>query len=317
MLMTWPDGIGTQLHLVGRCRDFLTPVAGEPSVLTDACLQVGIGPDRVIERVESEPSLTALEGIVGARGGGNLRSVINDVVPEVQHDYSPLYLLLDDVAGASLIAGFAWTRWSRVMPDLAERFRNHPPRYMEGICSGFRPGASSLSRDGTTSGIPHNVAAVPPLVDPDDAVGWHELDPEPCVGMRRSRRIDVYLEGDRIVIDAMFRDSSWEPDGTEIAVHEYQVDATVDRATGAVRSVTADPRVLPYRECPGAAPNAAWLAGAPVGELRTEVLERLRLTDCCTHLNDALRALAEVPILASALTQGPSAHRPKGAEAES
>jgi DUF2889 family protein len=317
MLMTWPDGIGTQLHLVGRCRDLLTPLAGEPSVLAQARLQVGIGPDRVIERVESEPSFGALHGIVGARGGGNLRSVINDVVPEVQHECTPLYLLLDDVAGASLIAGFAWIRWSKEMPGLAERFRNHPPRYMEGICSGFRPGASSLNSDGTTSGIPHNVAPVPPLVDPDDAVGWHELDPEPRVGMRRARRIDVYLEGKRIVIDAMFRDSSWEPDGTEIAVHEYQVDATVDLATGVVRSVAAEPRVLPYRECSGAAPNASWLAGAPVGELRTEVLERLRLTDCCTHLNDALRALAEVPILASALTQRPCAGRPKGTEARS
>jgi hypothetical protein len=35
--------------------------------------------------------------------------------------------------------------------------------------------------------------------------------------------------------------------------------------------------------------------------MRREVLERLRGEDCCTHLNDALRAMAEVPILAAAL----------------
>ncbi|HET6950054.1 MAG TPA: hypothetical protein VFI47_06755 [Acidimicrobiales bacterium] len=30
--------------------------------------------------------------------------------------------------------------------------------------------------------------------------------------------------------------------------------------------------------------------------------ERIRKTSCCTHLNDALRALAEVPVLAATLT---------------
>jgi len=35
--------------------------------------------------------------------------------------------------------------------------------------------------------------------------------------------------------------------------------------------------------------------------MRTEVLQRLRATDCCTHLNDGLRSLAEVPVLAATL----------------
>ena len=52
---------------------------------------------------------------------------------------------------------------------------------------------------------------------------------------------------------------------------------------------------------PGGAPNTAWLAGATARNLRTEVLERIQRTDCCTHLNDALRSLAEVPVLAALL----------------
>ena len=63
------------------------------------------------------------------------------------------------------------------------------------------------------------------------------------------------------------------------------------------------PRVLPYVECPLAATNAEWLVGTPLALLRREVLDRLRGEDCCTHLNDALRALAEVPVLAGALDQ--------------
>jgi hypothetical protein len=42
--------------------------------------------------------------------------------------------------------------------------------------------------------------------------------------------------------------------------------------------------------------------GAPLRDLREVVLTRLRGTDCCTHLNDMLRDLAEVPVLMAALT---------------
>jgi hypothetical protein len=35
--------------------------------------------------------------------------------------------------------------------------------------------------------------------------------------------------------------------------------------------------------------------------MRTAVLERLKSVDCCTHLNDGLRSLAEVPVLAATL----------------
>jgi hypothetical protein len=148
-----------------------------------------------------------------------------------------------------------------------------------------------------------STAVVPPLADAEDPLSWHALDPvpDPCVAMRRARRIDVVADGDLLLVDAMFRDSSWLPDRTEIAVHEYRLTASVDRATAILSSVEAEPRVLPFAECPAAAGNVGRLVGVPMQELRHEVLERLQTTDCCTHLNDALRALAEVPALAAAL----------------
>jgi hypothetical protein len=76
------------------------------------------------------------------------------------------------------------------------------------------------------------------------------------------------------------------------------IGATIDAATGELVEVRAEPRVLPYPECPSAAGNVEWMTGAAVRELRGEVLQRLRGIDCCTHLNDALRSLAEVPVLA-------------------
>lgn len=58
------------------------------------------------------------------------------------------------------------------------------------------------------------------------------------------------------------------------------------------------PRSLPYDECPLAVHNVTALAGTP---LRTTVLGRLRGPLGCTHLNDMLRTLADVPELARRL----------------
>jgi len=172
---------------------------------------------------------------------------------------------------------------------------------MRGTCSGFRDGASSLLSDGSISGLRQNTARPGSLADTTDPFSWHELDDPPEIAMRRARRIDVWLEDGLLGIDAMFRDSCWEPDGSEVVVHEYQMLGEADPAMGKLLSVAAYPRVLPYAECPGAAPNASWMAGTDLRTMRTEVLERLRATDCCTHLNDGLRSLAEVPVLAAAL----------------
>ncbi len=198
-------------------------------------------------------------------------------------------------------SGVALMRWADSIPELADRMRNAPRRSMEGVCAGFRPGASSLLADGMPSMDRHNVARVPPLAAAGDPAGWHVLDDHPPMAMRRARRIDVWVDAGELGIDAMFRDYCWDPDGSEVAVHEYQLLATADRCTGTLTSVAATPRVLPYAECPLAAPNAAWMTGTPLRGLRSEVLRRIRGTDCCTHLNDALRSLAEVPVLAAAL----------------
>src|SRR6202044_2423506 len=116
-----------------------------------------------------------------------------------------------------------------------------------------RDGASSLLGDGTMAGHSQNAARVPGLVDPDDPIGWHDLGEHPPMAMRRARRIDIWPDDESVGIDAMFRDSCWDPDGTEVAVHEYRIVATAHARTGELLSITAEPRVLPYLECPLAA----------------------------------------------------------------
>jgi hypothetical protein len=298
MLMFWPDGLGTKLHLKGRARDLLTPPRGEPFVVRSSDLYAVTGPQRDIRRIQADPSPAGLDRLVGCRAGANLRSAIAQELPD---EGTPLYLLLDDLAGSTLISGFAYLRWADHVPVIKNRIANAPRRVMREICSGFRDGASSLLSDGSISGLRQNTARPGPLADPADPLGWHELDDHPEIAMRRARRIDVWDDGGELGIDAMFRDSCWEPGGDEIVVHEYQITARAARATGKLLAVEALPRVLPYAECPGAAPNASWMAGTDLRAMRTEVLERLRATDCCTHLNDGLRSLAEVPVLAGSL----------------
>jgi hypothetical protein len=303
MLMFWPAGLGTELHLKGRARDLQTPFTGEPTVVRNADLYAVTGRERDIQSIEAEPAPAGLQRLLGCRAGGNLRRAIAEELPDEAARGTPLHLLLDDMAGSTLIAGFVYFRWAEQFPDFHERLANGPKRVMRDICSGFRDGASSILDDGSLSYLPQNTAHPASLVDQADPLGWHELDDHPEIAMRRARRIDVWDEDGRLQIDAMFRDSCWDPDGQESVVHEYQLFGEADRATGVLLSVTANPRVLPYLECPGAAPNASWMAGTELRAMRTEVLDRLRNTDCCTHLNDGLRSLAEVPVLAAALPE--------------
>ena len=104
-----------------------------------------------------------------------------------------------------------------------------------------------------------------------------------------------------LFVDSMFQDSASLTDGSRIAIHEYTLQAQVDLATMTLHHVQAQPRTLPYPECPSAADNISRLVGMPLASLRSTVLTTLRKVDGCTHLNDALRALAEVPTLAAVL----------------
>ena len=306
--MTWSDSgkpLNMKQHLHGRARDVRVPgnASDEPVLLGEAEVDATATFDRVIESIAVTPKREGIEGLVGAKGGSQLRGAIDEVLPGERAAGTPLHLLLDDLAGCTLIAGFVWTRF---MPELV---REHSPQgeehrnRMEGVCIGFAPGSSSLSVDRNTLGDYTQV--VTSLVHPEEPHGWHDFPESPEMSMRRARRIDVWVEhnaaGDTIHVDSSFQDSSGDPEYGRVAVHEYGLMATADRTTGELTSVTADPRVLPFLECPGAIDNITRLVGLPIQELRSAVPELLGRTNGCTHLNDALRALAEVPILADQL----------------
>ena len=201
------------------------------------------------------------------------------------------------MAGATLISAWAFAPWNAKGTASPERV-NARIRSMEGVCIGFRPGSSALELDGN-SGIVANHVAVLPLPHPDDPVGWHEMIERDRINFRRARRIDVWRDGDLLRIDSMFQDSAGAPGGGRVAIHQYRLTATADASTQTLLSIEATPGTLPFRECLAAPVNLPALLGTPLVELRSAVLNRLRKTAGCTHLNDMVRALAEVPMLAA------------------
>lgn len=303
--VSWPNGRAGNLRLVARARDIVTPATGgAPIVRAEDGFEATLRPDRVIVAIEADPPRPAIAQLVGERGGGGLRKALERVVPEERQNATPLYLLLDDMAGASLVAGWAWSQWDPDWLtvgrealkdfDLEKAFKDRI-----GICSGFAPGSSGLDLKADRSGTP-----TPDLRNPADPDGWHRYtDQTGAVAMRRARRIDIGLAADRIVIDSAFQDSATTPAGGRAVVHEYDLRATADARSLQLLSVDAEPRVLPFVECPNAVGFLPRLLGTPLPELREKVLIELRGTAGCTHLNDAMRALAEVPALATLLSQ--------------
>lgn len=283
----------------GHARDIMTGHDGAIEILDEDMLTILASPQREILEIGSQPDREMLSELIGCRAGGHSRSVLAEVLRDEKAAGTPLYLLLDDFAGASLVAGWAWRNW---VEDWGEQFRKNTAssagksRSMEGICAGFRPGASSLNPDGTSVHHIQSSAKVPSLVNTNDPDGWHELRKQDGVGMRRARRVDIWMDH-LIHIDVGFQDSGTSPDDGRIAVHEYQVAATADPESFELLSISVDPRILPYRECPAASPNASRLIGSKLTNMREEVLETLKGTAGCTHLNDVLRSMAEVPQL--------------------
>src|SRR6478735_11637845 len=269
--MVWPDGIGTSLHLVGRARDLVTTRSGDAVVVDAAAMRAVVDIERRITAIEATPPRAGIEDLVGSQGGTYLRSAIDAALPGEREAATPLHLLLDDIAGTSLIAGFVWTR--HMDPEeFAARRQSAPPGFGQRkgkiICSGLRPGGTAQQAFSGEDESAHAIRTAGPLVTDDDALAWHQFPERPVVSMRRHRRVDV---------------------------------TTVDATDLTLASVRATPRVLPFLECQWAPEHVVLLVGRPVQSFRSDVQTTLTELQACTHLNDMLRCLTEVPALAAAI----------------
>ncbi len=313
----WPDGAAGDRRVVGRARDYLTGADGvgqsasadrvpASRVLDAASIEATLDPAKMITAIGAYPEPARIGALIGERAGNHLRTALRQAMPELIATASPLYLLLDDLSGVALVSSWAWSQWD---PGWAANVRERIPngrvdtatQTREGVCWGLKPGNSGTTFDGPRTMPGHADAGE--LRNPADPDGWHDFPASAGPSFRRARRIDVTRDEDvgLIRVDAMFQDSASTPAGGRTAIHEYRLSASIAIDTGAFVSIEPEARILPFAECPGAIHNTARLIGARAADVRQDVLTQLRGPEGCTHLNDALRALAEVPRLAAAL----------------
>lgn len=284
-------GPGTVLVLRAGARDVATGWDGRGRVVAEAALTAELGPGNRIERLETVPAVAGVDDLVGRVAGQGFRGAARRVVAE--HSEEPLGLLLDDLPVAALISGYGPLRSGALTSSLepgGERLG-----YMRDLCSGWRSEGVMMASIERGEGVPiPDLAPAPDLSRPDDPLASEAMSPLPGGSLRRRRRIDV-LAGEPVRIEAMFRDTYAGPGGQEGVLHEYAVGVTVD--DGRVADIEAEPRVLPWPECPAAADHVRRLVGAAVGNLAADVPATLSGIASCTHLNDLLRSLSSVPRL--------------------
>ncbi len=303
----WTDGPESERRLQGRARDYWTPATGGPGkTKREAWLEASVDFERTITAIAADPAPARLGELVGERGGGHLRAVLREILPELLAEGAPLYLLLDDISGTSLISGWGWSLWNPnwmsdqrggISPDQLAKMMND----RAGVCWGLQLGNTGMNPDRASIHI--DAADGGDLRNPEDPEGWHLFPETKQVSMRRARRIDVWRDAasGNIHFESAFQDSAPRPEGGRAALHEYRLTGSVDPRSLELLSLVPEPRVLPFIECPGAVTNAAKLVGTPLPLIREAVLRELRGPAGCTHLNDALRALAEVPKLVEQL----------------
>ncbi len=287
----------------GGGRDLLTADHGSLT-LDQARFEVEVDTGSAIVSIGAGPHAESLAALVGARVGFGFRSQVKPLLQQLGP--SLLALLVDDLSGATAPAGYAAIR-ERALSGTPELPRPPPGAPSEGptrldVCAGWREGGLASSARVSGERVPFREAPLaPPVGRADDSDAWHGLEPLEAGWTRRLRRLDVTSEGATLAVDAMFRDTSVDPDGTERVVHEYALTATLDADQLVFVAARADPRALPFpTDCPAAAASASVLVGQPLAGLRRAVPRLASGPSSCTHLNDLMRSLADIEALVHA-----------------
>jgi hypothetical protein len=310
-----PDGFTGNAVVDGRARDLRTNLDGSSEVVAEASLQVTLSPTLNILSLRTSPRFPALDQLVGNPAGSGLRSRLNEIVAGggAFEEGSPLYLLLDDLPGATLVSGYAWLHNSGAMDQPATP-RPASPRPVPDfgsrgdLCAGWAGDATMMVHIRETGSVPVPIGPGAPVLEPaDDPLAWHAMAALAPHTVRRRRRLDLVPPTGPAAahrIDLHFRDSHVDGEGSETVLHEYTVTGSVNGSTGRIVDVAAVAQVLPWLECPGAVASAQRIAGMELSLLRPVVRKEFVGRSTCTHLNDSLRSLADLATLYRELEPG-------------
>jgi DUF2889 family protein len=267
-------------------RDVLTGAQGSGRVVGDATLDCVVAADRTVIAITSDPAETALSTLVGQLAHKGWRAAARKVVD----GDSPLSSLLDDVPIALLLSSYGALRQGSMdllsVQPLMQRMRN--------LCAGWAEGATPMRTIDAGQPMPLPGVVPAPTAPDDDPLDTEPRRPLVPGEVRRTRRLDV-IPGPETRVEASFRDSWCDSSGAEGVLHEYVLVAALT-ADGVVKTIEAEPRVLPYDECTLAAASPQRLVGLPIAEVAEQVRATAG-THTCTHLDDLLRSLTVVPAL--------------------
>lgn len=285
---THPAGSGNS-DVDLRARDAVGRAPGAVDVLGQVGVRAHLA-ERIIDDILADPHDGRLAQLSGSRVGQGFRSTVGTLLPDDVARAGLLHLLLDDWVGAALVSGYA-VQHAAITVGIEEKLPAGTADHMAGICAGFAEDASLVPYARRNGTIPSVHGPVAPPLDPD---GVHAVEPLRPHGLRRLRRLDLSPADE---FDAHFRDSHVDGDGVETIVHEYTVEGSIDASARTITSVAATVRVLPWQECPGAIGSAARIRGMSLTDLRDRVRGEFVGTSTCTHLNDTLRAVADLGAL--------------------
>ena len=293
---------GRELEVSGAARDIRAGSQGA-EVLSAGSVHAVFDPARVLVSLETDPDTPWAQEMVGTRAGGGFRRHLAEVAPQ-DSGASLVRQLLEDLPAAALISGYASLRLARRLGSQPGDLT--PPGVLDrmtDMCSGWRGGGTATNSIALGRGVPIQDCPLAPDLTGDDALSWHDIPPLELDWMRRRRLVDVYLDDDNrgARIWAMFRDTVGEGDGpegdnTEMVLHEYGISGRLERHDDGIviAGLEADPRVLPFVECPAAASHVDTLIGTRLADLPRIVPEAIIGVASCTHLNDLLRSIGGI-----------------------
>jgi hypothetical protein len=294
----WIDLVDVRVR--GEARDEVTDASGATRVEREASVDVETS-GGLLTKLALEPAELDVTDLLGQP----LRQGFRARVRATGFDGGgrPLGLLLDDLPGAMIAAGYVHAMERSIGPGtaLSDVDRDEMPRSFQqaDLCSGWRSDGTMMIAVYAGEPLPFEPITEVPQV-PDHADGWPHIE-IPTPGLRRYRRIDVVPDDGVWRIDAWFRDTYRSSDGECGALHEYTVLAVADAVDHTLLEVSAIPHALPWKECPAAGEMVGKLVGTQLDGLRSAVPKVLQGIESCTHLTNELRELADVPSLAASL----------------
>ncbi|MDQ2651304.1 MAG: DUF2889 domain-containing protein [Actinomycetota bacterium] len=297
-----PDG--TRLLVVdARGRDAVTHADGRVEVADVASFTAVLeGPLRTLVEIAAEPARTELAALVGVSTYSGFRKALATIGPTSAPEGSLLHLLLDDLVGAALVAGYGEVQSGafEVSFETSEATRARL-EFQRDLCAGWAAEGGMMQSVEVTGTTPMPPSAPAPDLRPvDDPSAWHDVSPLAFHATRRRRRLDVVPADDGAVrYDVHFRDTHAVEADVEGIIHEYTLGGEL--RDGRLASVAAAAHVLPWLECPSAIGSERRAEGLELSEVRELVRRELRGTSTCTHLNDSLRSMADLGHLAALL----------------